>query len=70
MKTNQKIVKSRMSTIYMDTEMLTLSLEITQRYTDDTADHFRQDFNMNVMPYDMAMSVICSLINPVERQRK
>lgn len=70
MKTSQKIVKSRKSVITMDTETRTLSLEISQQYTDDTVDHFRQDFNMNVMPYDMAMSVICSLINPVERQRK
>ena len=70
MKTSQKIVKSRKSVITMDTETRILSLEISQLYTDDTIDHFRQDFNMNVMPYDMAMSVICSLINPVERQRK
>ena len=54
----------------MDTETRILSLEISQLYTDNTIDHFKQDFNMNVMPYDMAMSVICSLINPVERQRK
>ena len=70
MKTNQKIVKSRKSVITMNTESRILSLEISQQYTDDTVDHFQQDFNMNVMPYDMAMSVICSLINPVERQRK
>lgn len=70
MKTCKKIVKSRKSVITMDTETRILSLEISQLYTDNTIDHFKQDFNMNVMPYDMAMSVICSLINPVERQRK
>ena len=53
----------------MDTEARLLSLVIVNVYQDGGSDEFRQDFNMNVMPYDMAMSVICSLINPQRREK-
>lgn len=65
----QKVVVGRTSTIEMNTESRILSLEIVNRYQDDSYDKFRQEFNLMVMPYDMAMSVICSLINPTKPDR-
>ena len=70
MKTNVKKVTKRIVTISTNTEKNILSLDITNFYVDDTSDLFSQEFNLSVMPYDMAMSVICSLINPVERKRQ
>lgn len=64
-----KMISKRTSTITMDTEARLLSLVIVNVYQDGGSDEFRQDFNMNVMPYDMAMSVICSLINPQRREK-
>lgn len=65
--TTKKIIITRTSTITMDTERKVLGLSITNRYTDGTEDSFFQDFNLEVVPYDMAMSVICSLINPTRK---
>ena len=70
MKTNVKKVAKRIVTITANTEKNILTLDITNFYVDDTSDLFTQEFNLSVMPYDMAMSVICSLINPVERKRQ
>lgn len=67
---SQKLVVGRTSIIEMDTESRTLSLDIVNRYKDGTDDNFRQEFNLMVMPYDMAMSVICSLINPQKSDRR
>lgn len=64
-----KLQTKRVSTITVDTENRNLSLKVTIDYSDGTADMFVQEFNLNVMPYDMAMSVICSLINPQKPQR-
>lgn len=64
-----KLQTKRVSTITVDTENRNLSLKVTIDYSDGTSDMFVQDFNLNVMPYDMAMSVICSLINPQKPQR-
>lgn len=64
-----KLQTKRVSTITVDTENRNLSLKVTIDYSDGTSDMFVQDFNLNVMPYDMAMSVICSLINPQKSQR-
>ena len=63
-----RLVKTRVSTITMDTENRTLALDIRQTYTDNFEETFSQSFNLNVMPYDMAMSVICSLINPSKQK--
>ena len=63
----KKIVKTRISTITMDSETKRLSLLITNGYTDGTDESFVQSFNLEVIPYDMAMSVICSLINPTRK---
>ena len=70
MRANVKKVARRIVTIITDTEKNILTLEITNYYEDDTSYLFTQEFNLSVMPYDMAMSVICSLINPVERKRQ
>ena len=64
-----KLQTKRVSTITVDTENRNLSLKVIIDYSDGTSDMFVQDFNLNVMPYDMAMSVICSLINPQKPQR-
>ena len=64
-----KLQTKRVSTITVDTENRNLSLKVTIDYSDGTSDMFVQDFNLNVMPYDMAMSVVCSLINPQKSQR-
>lgn len=66
----QKIVVGRISTIEMNTESRILSLEVVNRYQDGSDDKFHQEFNLMVMPYDMAMSVICSLINPQKSDRR
>ena len=63
----KKIIVTRTSTITMNTETKRLDLYITNRYVDGTEDSFIQDFNLEVVPYDMAMSVICSLINPTRK---
>ena len=70
MKPTVKKLKSRVVTITTNSEAGILSLEITNVNVDDTTDRFVQEFNLSVMPYDMVMSVICSLINPVERKRQ
>lgn len=70
MKPTVKKVARRVVTIDTNSEAASLSMKITNHYVDDSEDVFTQDFNLSVMPYDMAMSVICSLINPVERKRQ
>ena len=70
MKPTVKKVARRVVTIDTNSEAASLCMKITNYYVDDSEDVFVQDFNLSVMPYDMAMSVICSLINPVERKRQ
>ena len=70
MKPTVKKVARRVVTIDTNSEAASLCMKITNHYVDDSEDVFVQDFNLSVMPYDMAMSVICSLINPVERKRQ
>lgn len=63
----KKIIRYRTSTIKMDTDKKSLDLLVTNIYIDGTNESFSQNFNLEVVPYDMAMSVICSLINPTRK---
>lgn len=64
MKTQSKSIARRESVITLDVESRKLSLKLIISNSDGKVDCFEQLFNLDVMPYEMAMSVICSLINP------
>lgn len=70
MKTPNKTIIRRESVIDLDVESRKLSLKLVVTNSDNKVDCFEQAFNLDVIPYEMAMSVICSLINPQRDGRK
>lgn len=67
---NVKSLTKRKFVITQDVELSEISLAIEISFDDDTFEKHLQIFDLKVMPYDMAMSVICSLINPPRNANK
>lgn len=64
MKVQPKSIVRRESVITLDVEQRRLLLKLVITNSDGKVDCFEQSFNLDVIPYEMAMSVVCSLINP------
>lgn len=67
MKTPSKTIIRRESFITLDVEKRKLELRIVLTDNNNAVEDFHQDFNLDVIPYEMAMSVVCSLINPQKK---
>lgn len=67
---NVKSLTARKFVITQDVESSKISLAIEISFDDNTSERHLQVFDLKVMPYDMAMSVICSLINPPRNANK
>ena len=67
MKTQSNPVIFRDSLISLDVKARKLTLKLVLTRDDKSAEDFSQEFNLDVIPYEMAMSVICSLINPQKK---
>lgn len=67
MKTPSKTIIRRESLITLDVEKRKLTLRVNLTDNTNIIENFSQDFNLDVIPYEMAMSVICTLINPQKK---
>lgn len=64
MKKDIKTIKSRTFEISQNPELRRITLCTHVEFTDESVLDECQDFNLSVVPFEMAMSVICSIINP------
>lgn len=67
---NVKTLTTRKFVITQDVESGKIDFAIDISFSDDTSECHLQVFDLKVMPYDMVMSVICSLINPPRNANK
>ncbi len=64
MKNQKKQLKSRSYLVNLESERNMLTLVISDTYIDGEQERYDQDFNLLVMPLEMAMQIVCTMINP------
>lgn len=64
MKNQKKQLKSRSYLVNLEPERDMLTLVISDTYVDGEQERYDQDFNLRVMPLEMAMQIVCTMINP------
>lgn len=65
---SQKTIKTRSFSIYQNFEARKIELSCVITFTDECSETFYQELNLDIMPFEMAMQIVCSLINPTPKK--